>query len=482
MPKSLKLSLALAVGALAFAAAAQAKTQRALLISVDGLHAVDLERFVAAHPESALAKLSRQGATYTQAATPFPSDSFPGLMALVTGGQPKSTGIWYDDSYMRDVAEAKDCKKAGAEVVYDEGIDAEEDKVDTKIDEKKLVVFPAKACAPAYPHALLRVNTIFDVASAAKGVTAWADKHPAYDIVQGPGGKGVTELFTPEIAVKDTTEKVENTIAYDATKVAAVINEIGGMDARGAKPMPAPMLLGMNFQAVSVAQKLAGGGYLDGAATPSPMLAAAFDSVDASLGRIAAALEKAGLAKDTLFVVTAKHGQSPIDPKARRIVDAKLLDAALGANAAQVTKDDVALIWLKDQGKTAEAAAGLSAKAKELEIAKIWSGPELAEKFGDPLKDPRVPDIIVQTNFGVIYAKPSATKIAEHGGGAADDSHVALLVAAPGMKAERIETPVTTMQVAPTILAALGLDPNALDAVKAEHTQVLPGLGLALTQ
>lgn len=32
------------------------------------------------------------------------------------------------------------------------------------------------------------------------------------------------------------------------------------------------------------------------------------------------------------------------------------------------------------------------------------------------------------------------------------------------------------MQVAPTILAALGLDPNALDAVRAEGTAVLPDL------
>jgi hypothetical protein len=32
------------------------------------------------------------------------------------------------------------------------------------------------------------------------------------------------------------------------------------------------------------------------------------------------------------------------------------------------------------------------------------------------------------------------------------------------------------MQVAPTILKALGLDPNALDAVRSEGTRVLPDL------
>ena len=35
---------------------------------------------------------------------------------------------------------------------------------------------------------------------------------------------------------------------------------------------------------------------------------------------------------------------------------------------------------------------------------------------------------------------------------------------------------VETTQVAPTILQALGLDPNHLDAVKKEGTAVLPGL------
>jgi hypothetical protein len=34
--------------------------------------------------------------------------------------------------------------------------------------------------------------------------------------------------------------------------------------------------------------------------------------------------------------------------------------------------------------------------------------------------------------------------------------------------------PVTTAQIAPTILKVLGLDPNDLEAVRAENTPVLP--------
>jgi hypothetical protein len=44
----------------------------------------------------------------------------------------------------------------------------------------------------------------------------------------------------------------------------------------------------------------------------------------------------------------------------------------------------------------------------------------------------------------------------------------------PGMEEKQIKTPVTNQQVAPTILKALGLDPNELDAVRAERISILP--------
>src|SRR3569833_1349877 len=74
-----------------------------LLISVDGLHASDLARWVAEHPNSNLAQLSHQGTTYLNASTSEPSDSFPGLLSMTTGGTPKTTGVYYDDSYARDM-------------------------------------------------------------------------------------------------------------------------------------------------------------------------------------------------------------------------------------------------------------------------------------------------------------------------------------------------------------------------------------------
>ena len=74
-----------------------------LLLSVDGLHDFDLNLWVAQHPNSNLAKLADQGTTYAQASTSIPSDSFPGLLAMLTGGTPKSTGVFYDNSYDRSL-------------------------------------------------------------------------------------------------------------------------------------------------------------------------------------------------------------------------------------------------------------------------------------------------------------------------------------------------------------------------------------------
>src|SRR6266481_6146414 len=105
------LSLTLAAGTLSVSSAVAASYKHVLLISVDGLHALDLANYVAANPASSLAALAHTGIFYPNALTSAPSDSFPGFVAQVTGGTPKSTGVFYDDSYDRTYfAPASDCK------------------------------------------------------------------------------------------------------------------------------------------------------------------------------------------------------------------------------------------------------------------------------------------------------------------------------------------------------------------------------------
>src|SRR5713101_1307544 len=102
------------------------KVRHVLLISVDGLHALDVANFVASHHNSALAELSRHGITYSNARTPANSDSFPGLLALVTGGSPISHGLFYDVSYDRTIFDPTNTACAGGAgnmMVFDESVD-----------------------------------------------------------------------------------------------------------------------------------------------------------------------------------------------------------------------------------------------------------------------------------------------------------------------------------------------------------------------
>ncbi len=89
----------------------------------------------------------------------------------------------------------------------------------------------------------------------------------------------------------------------------------------------------------------------------------------------------------------------------------------------------------------------------------------------------RPPDVFIQPNHGVIYSG-SSKKIAEHGGGTLDDTHVALIVSNAGFAASTVSSHVTTTQVAPTILRALDIPTWTLLGVLREGTQVLPGVQL----
>ena len=493
-----------------------------LLISIDGMHAVDFancSRGIGGVNGGGpycphLAQLGEGGVTYTSASSSRPSDSFPGLIAMITGGSPRSTGVYYDASYDRALSPpaqtgASLCPGVkGTFVDYAETADVDLTRLDAGggLDPKRLPRDPARGCAPVYPHSFLKVNTIFEVIRAAGGYTAWADKHPSYDIVNGPSGKGVIDLYTPEInslvvalpgvpgcdPVRDPaatdawTSSFQNIQCYDTLKVQAILNEIDGKTYDGKASAPVPNVFGMNFQAVSVGQKLVEktlaktGGYLDALGTPSAALLGEIQFVDGAIGQMVAELKKRGLFESTLIIVSAKHGQSPIDPQRRlRIPADNPADASpgdiLGSLAAQATEDDISLLWLTDQSQTLGAISTLEASAPRAAIGEIFGGRALSLMFNDPLTDSRTPDIIVMPNVGVIYTG-GKKKIAEHGGFAHDDTNVMLLVANPGLSRATVPGPVETTQIAPTIVHVLGLDAASLQAVGMEGTQLLPGL------
>ncbi|WP_353254945.1 alkaline phosphatase family protein [Burkholderia anthina] len=506
-----------------------------LLLSIDGLHEQDLARCIGANTCPNIAVLAQSGVTYTNAYTPGLSDSFPGLAALVTGGSPKTAGLFYDVSYDRNLYAPSDttCSgKQGWNVVFDEttGIDAENGGALVHLDGggafNPQAIPNAKVngkCVPVYPHNYVKTNTVFEAVKAGipNAYTAWADKHAwGYDWLNGPSGTGVDDLARTEINSIDPatgtnyTDVYSHTARFDNLHVQALINQIDGRDSTGTMSAPVPTLFGADFQTLSVAQKATvatGGGYLDANFTPNGQVANAITYVDNSIGRIVAALKQANLYSSTAVIVTSKHGQSPTDhTKLVKNGDTltKLLEANnyldpngnFGQNNTKtgnlndgsglvdtgfVQTDDVGLIWLRERNQRTAVVqtlkANLSCNAPGIcadgSQAYILYGAALAERFGDPANG-RTPDIIVQPNPGVIYTS-SKTKDEEHGGNAPDDSHLGLLVSYPGLHRARTVTDVVgTKQVAPTILGLLGAEPRLLNAVVAENTRVLPGLGI----
>ncbi|HUI95797.1 MAG TPA: alkaline phosphatase family protein [Xanthobacteraceae bacterium] len=540
--------------------------QHVLLISIDGMHALDFINCATGisgvnngEPYCPrLAKLAQTGVNYLETSTSKPSDSFPGLMALVTGGSPRSVGAFYDVAYDRSLDPpatttgngvagspglcTPGAAPSGTATEYDEGIDINQAALNggapagvdggrASIDPKKLERDPARGCAPVFPWNFVRTNTIFGVVHAAGGYTAWSDKHPSYSAVSGPGdGTNVDDYFSPEInsvpvalptvpgcsplpdqtavaASNAWTDSFANIKCYDGLKVQAVVNEANGLTHDGMHRAPTPALFGMNFQVVSVGQKLieksiaTTGGYLDNEGRPTPALLGEIQFADAGIGRMVDALKNRGLLDQTLIVISAKHGQSPIDSArylgiANKPNDpvttspATILQTLLpfsespaNPNGIGPTEDDVSLIWLADSRQTANAVQMLEsqspATANIAGIGQIFSGPGIGQMFNlpglPPTGDPRTPDIIVTPDVGVTYSG-SGKKLAEHGGFSHDDTNVMMLLSHPRFAARTVTSPVETAQIAPTILLALGLDPDALQAVRLEHTQVLPNV------
>jgi hypothetical protein len=544
----------------------KSQIKHVLLISIDGMHALDFKNCVEGIAGANdgkpycpnLAELATTGVNYVAANTSKPSDSFPGLMTIITGATPRTMGVYYDVAYDRSLDgpavttgngnPAAPCTAGkaptGYTTEYEEGIDINQGLVNggapgagltdggtASLDPSKMDRDPARGCAPVFPWQFVRTNTIFGVIHKAGGYTAWSDKHPAYSSVAGPDGIGVLDdFYAPEInsnvvalpgvttptgiscsSVPDPsadltawTNSFKNIQCYDTLKVNAILNEIEGKTHNGAHAKT-PTIFGMNFQAVSVGQKLiessgpGRGGYLDAAGTPTGNLLSDIEFADDSIGEMVMKLKDRGLYESTLIIITAKHGQSPIDPNAYDAVPGKtsngLSPATLISNQLHAamppsedpngtgigaTEDDVSLLWLTNPSFTDAAVALLEANRAATGIGQIYNGPSVALNYnwpGLPPNDPRTPDIIVTPNVGVTYTGSNA-KLMEHGGFAHDDTNVMLLLSNPGIAPRTVFSEVGTLQIAPTILTALGIDPRKLDGVRLEGTGVLPDVNL----
>ncbi len=240
--------------------------QHVLILSVDGLHSADILDPALQPYLTNINSLRSVGVTYPNAFTTSPSDSFPGTLSYLTGAGPATTGVYYDDTYARNLTApiapingdpSGDINSPlGTEAPYFEAIDysipADPNKPDpTNVvwrldgggyvsgdptkpfiqgDYGKGSIDPSRlpqncssgTCKPVYPWQYLKrgINTIFNVAHNAGLYTAFSDKHAgAYNIVQGRGGNSINDFYSPEInasVIFDSNGNLVDAVSFDS--------------------------------------------------------------------------------------------------------------------------------------------------------------------------------------------------------------------------------------------------------------------------
>ena len=482
-----------------------------LIISVDGLREADLNDPALQADIPNINELRKVGIEYINAHTTSPTDSFPGQIGILTGASPRTTGVYYDDSYSRSLFPPLAnggtlASSPGTEVLLAENLDFNSALISgggspgfdvssinpANLPQKKV----GSVLIPMMPHEYLKVNTLFEVVHEAHLRTAYADKHPAYEIAFGPSGKGVDDFYAPEIDSVGSTghfAKDDPVVAKanDDLKVQAMLNVIAGKTLQGKAGKGVPSVFAMNFQAVSVGQKIQNdNGYTGGitsADVPSTVIQDAFQHTDASIGKIVQALKDAKIWSETLVIISAKHGQSPRLGVGNKIGGGFISDKLVGAGIkiAQETSDTADFFWLADQSQTMDAVnviKGIQAANPTIIkniLYQVGTHHGFTDAgFGDPTKDDRTPDILVETFPGIIFTS-SKKKQAEHGGFSDDETHVGLIVTGGlprSVMGSRHSETVSNRSIAVMTLEALGLDPLKLQGVRKEGTPGLPGI------
>ena len=452
---------------------------RVLILSIDQMNALDLSRYVAANPHSALAELAGRGVSYTNAYVPWP-DPAAGLVSLVTGGTPISTGILSIDGYDRALSPSgSDCRRLGTAIpLTSQGFlrataagaiqDSTASRPAQYLDPAALPRDPAHSCAPVAPHGLLRVNNIFEAVRAHGGRTAWAGETAALtDLLEGPSGDGLDEAcgYSPKAA--------HDAAAANERRVEDVLRWINGHDCSGARPAAVPELFGMSFAETASSAD-------EQASSPPPWLA----HIDASIVRIIAAVKQAGLYDSTWIVVTSPYGRSPLDSTLTPVFRSAVPGAAIAAVPDAFGPDIVrhialgrlALLWLSDSAQAAALAHAYARRAASLGIAEIDPADRIALRFNLPAQDSRMPDLILVPREGVVWTEAKNGDGQLPAGFGEKDAHVPLLISGAQLTPRLDKTMVPTSQAAPLILRALGMEKFDLEALRREHTPALPGI------
>ncbi|HZD64871.1 MAG TPA: alkaline phosphatase family protein [Acidimicrobiales bacterium] len=383
-----------------------------------------------------IAGLAAHGVEYTHARSGVPSDSFPGLLDSFTGNDPTRTGIPY-------------------EVFYDRSYPS-------TINLTEHPSYPGYPGTP--PWNFVRKPTVFDSVHNAGLRTAFIASQHTYSVLNGPSGNGIDNLKTPTLSFHCGSLDYRCAERFDNTNFHSLIKEVTG-------PTP-PALSGLYVMAPNQAMK-AGGIHNAAGTGPSAITAQALAYEDHEVAGLIAALKKAHRWQHTVLIVTADHGNNPIRPNpypncaqndasapnACPFIDPSTIDSYLGGHGIPVahdTADDVALLWLKhpDQATRALKLLNSPTARNRFAVSRLLTRKDLAALGAAPAN--RTPDLAISPRTGFDYDSVNSTKRAEHGGFHPGDRGIPLIVGGAVPHAGRvISTPVTNLQVAPTIASLL---------------------------
>lgn len=216
----------------------------------------------------------------------------------------------------------------------------------------------------------------------------------------------------------------------------------------------------------------------------------AIRDADRHLGLLLAALDEAGVRDETLVVVVSDHGYVGVE---RRVDLAAALGPAVEDERVILAPNGCAvLVYVerRDARAVARVAArldgvpGLGAVFSGADGAPVVDGTAPLDALG--IGGPLAPDLLVtldwrddpnEHGYAGVSAECGSPNLASHGGASRWEVRNTLVLGGPGVRAgQRVAAPAGNADLAPTILAALGLPipPTATGRVLSEALERLP--------
>jgi arylsulfatase A-like enzyme len=204
---------------------------------------------------------------------------------------------------------------------------------------------------------------------------------------------------------------------------------------------------------------------------------------DHDLGEIEDQYRKAGILNETLFVITADHGMAPIT----HFIPYTTIRTAIakaGTTPTSIAYNHSAYVWLRDPRKAGAVAQNL-ARSHDPGISSVYylsrSGRHVGYRRAAGTSVHQAVEVanqyLLQTLLNghqpavVLFCRTDATTSsnathwrADHGGPVWQSQHIPLILAGPGIRRGVVTSrPAQLDDVAPTVLADLGVSPRGME-------------------